>query len=128
MPSYKPTNYPPPGRVSGRRAPYRNLPPRQSATSPNVPVSVQVSSTIGIAPLLIDYAVTLQRGVERGADVLWADNGVPIGNGLNGQKVLTTAGEHTISVLVITKDDRELRANTKVTVLAPIKRKPRLSR
>ena len=89
MPSYKPTNYPPPGRVRSRRASDRNLPTRQSATSPNVPVSVQVSSTIGIAPLLIDYAVTLQRGVERGADVLWADNGIPTGNGLSGQKVLT---------------------------------------
>ena len=112
MPSYKPTNYPPPGRIRSRRTSDRNLPTRQSATSPNVPVSVQVSSTIGIAPLLIDYAVTLRRGVERGADVLWADNGVPIGNGLSGQKVLTSAGEHTISVLVITKDDRELRAHS----------------
>lgn len=128
MPRRDPKTYPPPKRVHGRTTPQHRQPSRRTATTPNVPLSVEVSSTIGIAPLLIDYAVSLPPQTARGADVLWADNGIPIGNGLSGRKVITTAGEHVISVLVITRDDRELRANSKVTVLAPLKRKSRFSR
>jgi hypothetical protein len=58
----------------------------------------------------------------RGADILWTDNGMPIGNGPSGQKVLTHAGDHRISALVVTKGDQEYRANTTVTVLAPLTR------
>ena len=128
MPRRDPKTYPPPKRVQVRTIQQRRQPSRRTATTPNVPLSVEISSTIGIAPLLIDYAVSLPPQTARGADVLWADNGIPIGNGLSGRKVITTAGEHVISVLVITRDDRELRANSKVTVLAPLKRKSRFSR
>ena len=81
---------------------------------------MEVSANLGIAPLLIDYAVKLPAEYERGADFLWFDNDMPIGNGPSGRKVLAHAGEHKISVLVVTRDDRELRASSNVTVLSPI--------
>ena len=86
------------------------------------PVTVEVSTTIGISPLLINYALRMPAQYQRGADILWTDNGMPIGNGSSGQKVLTHAGDHRISALVVTTDDQEYRAETTVTVLAPLTR------
>jgi hypothetical protein len=118
---YKRPVYTPPERKPRRRTASRRAPRRQASAKPSTPISVEVSATIGVAPLLIDYAVKLPSGRARGSDFLWFDNGIPIGNDPSGQKVLTHAGEHEISVLVVTKDDQELRARTKVTVLAPLK-------
>jgi poly(3-hydroxybutyrate) depolymerase len=117
---YRRPAYTPPERTPNSPTPRRQAARRQEATAPRIPISVEVSSNLGIAPLLIDYAVKLPTEHERGADFLWFDNDMPIGNGPAGQKVLTRAGEHKISVLVVTKDDRELRASTNVTVLSPI--------
>jgi poly(3-hydroxybutyrate) depolymerase len=117
---YRRPVYIPPARTPNRPTPRRQTPRRQAARNARIPMSVEVSANLGIAPLLIDYAVKLPTEHERGADFLWFDNDMPIGNGPSGQKVLTQAGEHRISVLVVTKEDRELRASTNVTVLAPI--------
>jgi len=122
---YKRSVYTPPERKPSRRTAPRQATRRPASAKPKIPISVQVSATLGIAPLLIDYALTLPAEQQRGADFLWFDNDMPIGNGSSGQKVLTHAGEHEISVLVLTKDDQELRAGTKVTVLAPLKKRRR---
>ncbi|UCG33331.1 MAG: hypothetical protein JSU68_01625, partial [Phycisphaerales bacterium] len=117
---YRRPVYIPPSRTPVSPTPRRGAPQRQAAAVPRIPISVEVSANLGIAPLLIDYAVKLPAEYERGADFLWFDNDMPIGNGPSGQKVLAHAGEHKISVLVVTKDDRELRASTNITVLSPM--------
>ena len=52
-----------------------------------------------------------------GADFLWMDNGVWMGDEQSGVKILETPGTHRISVLVVTRDDREFRGQASVQVL-----------
>ena len=93
---------------------------RRPTPEPDNPVRVRLSSTIGIAPLVVSYSVALPDRLRRKAYFLWTDNNEPISNGINGQLYLTTAGEHTIQVLVTTEDGQEYRAGRTVTVLERI--------
>ena len=96
---------------------------RKPSSKPNNPVRVRLSSTIGIAPLVVSYSVALPDRLRRRAYFLWTDNDEPISNGINGQLYLTTAGEHNIEVLVTTEDGQEYRAGRTVTVLERITRR-----
>ena len=87
---------------------------------PNNPVRVRLSSSIGIAPLVVSYSAALPDRIRRQAYYLWTDNDEPISNGSNGQVFLTAPGEHNIQVLVTTEDGQEYRAGRKVTVLERI--------
>ncbi len=84
------------------------------------PVRIRLSSTIGVAPLVISYSVVLPDRLRGKAYFLWTDNGEPVSNGINGQLFLTSAGEHKIEVLVTTEDGQEYRAGRKVTVIERI--------
>ncbi len=113
--------------LKARRAPppARKTPPRGGAkakpTAAFKPVArIRINSTIGLAPHLVSFMADIPQEYRLGADYLWMDNSVPICQGVKGQKILTTAGEHTLSVLIITRDNQELRASTKVTVLPPL--------
>lgn len=90
--------------------------PRRTQPPP-VDVRLRISSFIGIAPLHVSFSVVLPGTLARGADFLWTDNGVPICNGSNGQKILVEPGEHQIGVLIITAAGQELRAAKTVKVL-----------
>lgn len=92
----------------------------RSGRKPRSPVRVRLSSTIGIAPLVVSYSVALPDHLRRDAYYLWTDNDVPISNGINGQLFLADPGEHKIEVLVTTEDGQEHRAGRKVTVLERI--------
>jgi hypothetical protein len=83
---------------------------------------LRISSTIGIAPLLVSYSAVVPGNLRRGAYFLWTDNEQPIANGINGQTYLTKPGEHNIEVVMTTADGREFRASQTVTVLEPITR------
>jgi len=85
------------------------------------PVRVKLSSTIGIAPLVVSYAAVLPDHIRKQADFLWTDNGEPISNKRDGQLFLATAGEHEIAVLVTKDDGQHCRASRTVTVLARIR-------
>ena len=80
-------------------------------------VQIRLSSTIGVAPLLISYSAAMPQSILRGASVLWTDNGEPISNGLNGQRVFNDPGEHTLGVLVTGRDGKEYRSARVISVL-----------
>ncbi|MBN2559791.1 MAG: hypothetical protein JXQ75_02510 [Phycisphaerae bacterium] len=86
-------------------------------------VNVRLSGpAIGTSPHYIAYGVDLPRNVLDGADCLWMDNGVWIGDDPSGVKILDAPGQHCITVLVVTKDNAEYRGSATVYVLEP--RKP----
>ncbi|MFH0980690.1 MAG: PHB depolymerase family esterase [Planctomycetota bacterium] len=93
---------------------------RQPEPESDNPVHVRLSSTIGIAPLVVSYSAALPDRLRRKAYFLWTDTDEPISNGINGQLFLTTPGEHRIEVLVTTEDGQEYRAGRTVTVLERI--------
>ncbi len=85
------------------------------------PIRVRVSSTIGISPLLVSYSVApLPADLGDEAYFLWTDNGEPMSNAVNGQKLFSAAGGHRLEVLITTSDGREFRAGETVTVLTPM--------
>ncbi|MCG8409422.1 MAG: hypothetical protein MI923_29810 [Phycisphaerales bacterium] len=72
---------------------------------------------IGIAPHYLSYSVDVPAGNTEGADFLWKDNGVWMGDEPNGVKILETPGLHRITVLMVTKDNTEYRGMATVQVL-----------
>ena len=72
---------------------------------------------IGTAPHYLSYSVSLPQDTIEGADFLWMDNGVWIGDEPRGVKILDTPGLHRISVLIITKNNQEYRGSATVQVL-----------
>ncbi len=104
---------------SNRRAVTRIEPARQS------PVRVRVSSTIGVAPLLVSYSAVIPANIRDRAHLLWTENGQPLSNGLNGQKVFTEPGDHTLEVRVTAPDGSEHRASRIINVIERVQRRPR---
>ena len=81
-------------------------------------VNVRISGpAIGTAPHYLRYSVDLPRDKTQGADFLWMDNGVWIGDEPKGSKILESPGLHRISVLIVTRDDKEYRGSATVQVL-----------
>lgn len=80
-------------------------------------VRIRLSSTIGVAPLLVSYSASMPQTILRGASVLWTDNGEPISNGMNGQRVFSDPGEHALGVMVTSRDGKEYRATRVISVL-----------
>ena len=110
-----PTTDAPPPAHHDQPVPVGSAPP-----VPRSPIRVMVSSTIGIAPLLVSFHATVPASIAQRAYYLWTDNGEPICNGGNGQKFLMAPGDHEIEVLVSTTDGKEYRASQTVTVLERI--------
>lgn len=91
-----------------------------TATPPSRARSVDISikgPTIGTAPYYLAYGIELPSDVTGGADFLWKDNGVWMGDQPYGVKILETPGVHRITVLMITRDNVEYRGMTTVRVL-----------
>jgi len=107
------TRLPKPGTVARVR-------PRTRQQEP--PVRVRVSSLIGTSPLWVAFTADLPPSLRDGADFLWSDNGRPFCYSQRGSTILTEPGVHRIAVLIVTKDNRELTASEKVTVLKPLRR------
>jgi hypothetical protein len=101
-----------------------STPPRQSpAASPpreRNPLSVRVSSAIGMEPLHLGFSADCPPDWHNSADFLWTLNGDPVCNGVNGQKTLSEPGEHTLGLLVVTPDGGEHRAYRLIRVLPRI--------
>jgi len=100
----------------------RTTPQRISAVASRrpplpAPLKIRVSSAIGIEPLRLGFTAECPTAWQDRADFLWTLDDKPIGNGLNGQKTITTSGEHTLAVLVVTEDGREHRAARAIRVL-----------
>ena len=86
----------------------------------NEPLRVRVSSSIGISPMLVSFSAIVPQDLRRGSYFLWTDNGEPISNGMNGQKYLTSPGQHRVEVIMTTADGRTFRADKTITVLERI--------
>ena len=81
-------------------------------------VNVRLSGpAIGTAPHYIAYSVDLPREVLEGADCLWMDNGVWIGDEPRGVKILESPGQHLITVLAVSRENTEYRGTATVYVL-----------
>lgn len=81
-------------------------------------VNIRLSGpAIGSSPHYLAYSVDLPREAVDGADFLWMDNGVWIGNEPRGVKILESPGLHRISVLIVTKANIEYRGTATVQVL-----------
>ena len=72
---------------------------------------------IGTSPHYLAYSVDLPASELAGADFLWKDNGVWMGDEANGVKILESPGLHRISVLLVTRDNDEYRGMATVQVL-----------
>ncbi|MCH7527644.1 MAG: hypothetical protein IID39_09415 [Planctomycetes bacterium] len=84
------------------------------------PVKIRVSSTIGVVPLSVSYSTAMPKAIQEQASLLWAVNGEPISNGLNGQKFFTAPGEYELAVLVTLKDGAEYYASRTITVIGRV--------
>jgi len=138
---------PPPGQVVARRvaAPAPETPPRPipkrgsgtfrvrrlpsatavtrraeaipSRSTTRSPVSIRLSSAIGIEPLHLGFSAECPASWYDKADFLWTLDGQHVTSGVNGQMTLTSAGRHTLGLLVVTQDGREYRAQRTIRVL-----------
>jgi len=81
-------------------------------------VEVVVDQRWVTSPSTVSFRAIVPAGAAQGADYLWTDNGIPICNEQTGTKLLVEPGTHRIEVLIITRDDRELRGGTSVEVSA----------
>ncbi len=72
---------------------------------------------IGTSPHYLAYSADLPSDLTSGADFLWMDNGVWIGDEQRGVKILESPGLHRISVLIVTRDNMEYRGTATVQVL-----------
>lgn len=79
--------------------------------------NINLNGPVGPAPHFLTYNVDLPAQSLDGADFLWMDNGVWMGDEPSGSKVLDSPGLHRISVLVITRNNEEYRGAATVNVL-----------
>lgn len=87
---------------------------------PRSPVSIRVSSAIGTEPFVLAFSADCPADWQRNADFLWTLNGDTICSGVNGEKTIAQAGEHTLGLLVVTSDGQEHRAYRLIRVLPHI--------
>jgi dienelactone hydrolase len=124
------SNVSPSNSARGKPATSSNPPVQRSTTIARAPTKISPGSpkasrvnirlsgpNIGTAPHYVAYSIDLPREKLDGADFLWMDNGVWIGDEPRGVKIIDTPGLHKISVLVVTKDDQEFRGAATVHVL-----------
>lgn len=84
----------------------------------DVPCGISLSTTIGMAPLMIAFELELPPDQLQDAEVVWLHNGESFATGRSGRRLLTTPGEHEISVYMLTADGLELRHSRSVIVYA----------
>lgn len=112
------TSPPPPRPTQPRVAGAKSEDFRYEYTSAQ-PVSIRVSSAIGIEPLSLGYWADCPRDWHRTASFEWTLDGLPIGSGINGQKTISDPGDHNLALTVTTIDGKLYRTARRVRVLAP---------
>ena len=91
--------------------------PGAPATPRSEAISIRVTSAIGIEPLNLGFNAVCPSEWYQSASFQWTLNGQPIGVGASGQTTVTQAGEHTLGLLVITRDNQEHRAVRTIRVI-----------
>ncbi|MEE8169038.1 MAG: hypothetical protein V3T70_00690, partial [Phycisphaerae bacterium] len=80
-------------------------------------VNVRVTGASGgFSPLYVAFNTDLPAEMINGADFLWTHNGAPLCDTSRGAKILQSPGEHTLAVLIITRDGQEYRGSTTIDV------------
>ncbi|GMU32802.1 MAG: hypothetical protein HS101_04575 [Planctomycetia bacterium] len=113
-PVYKTTGPPPALRSKPTEPKREQTRPADRVRRVNVKLA---GPAIGTSPHYLSYSIDLPREQTAGADFLWMDNGVWIGDEARGVKILESPGLHRISVLVVTADNMEYRGTATVQVL-----------
>ncbi len=107
-----------PAPITSRKPASPHAPKPETPVTKAKPVTIRLSGpSIGRAPYWLSYRVELPRSLTQGADFLWMDNGVWIGDEPTGMKILETAGRHEITVLMVAKNNEEFRGSAVVDVL-----------
>jgi hypothetical protein len=91
--------------------------PAPATTPRSEPISIRVTSAIGIEPLNLGFSAVCPNEWYQTASFQWTLNGQPIGNGASGQTTVAAAGEHALGLLVITPDNHEHRASRTIRVI-----------
>lgn len=81
-------------------------------------VSIRATPRTGIEPVYVNFSAEVPADWQQKARFHWTLNGEPIGSSVNGQKLLSQAGDHTIGLLVVAPDGEEHRAYLTIRVLA----------
>jgi formylglycine-generating enzyme required for sulfatase activity/nucleoid-associated protein YgaU len=82
-------------------------------------VTIKLSGPrVSRAPYWVGCSVDLPRSVTRGADFLWMDNGVWVGDEPLVMRVFETPGLHEITVLMIASNNDEYRGSAVLTVVS----------
>ncbi len=118
-----------PTEVATAISPYRSQVRRRGSQSPRRngpagvtnPVRIHATVTEGQSPLWVSFSVAMPKAMRDEADILWTQNGEPISNTANSQRVFSKPGDHTIQVLVTDKNHREFRATQIIRVREPSK-------
>jgi predicted esterase len=94
---------------ANRRAP--------SESQARAPVNIRVSSVIDVQPLHLGFWAVVPSAWYDLAEFRWSLNGELIAKGINGQKVLSTPGEHTLELEVVLPDRQRHAVSRTVRVL-----------
>lgn len=113
-----PAAEPEPALVKGEPTPNRGLQAAR-AREANVaaPAAIRVSATVGFEPLLLVYSADCPPEWHRTAVFHWTLDGKDIGEGLNGQRVITEAGDYMLELRIVTAQGSEHRAARRIRVL-----------
>ncbi len=92
---------------------------RESARYPDLPARIVLhGDDVGTAPMMVHVSIEMPENLAEGASVLWMDDREPIGkNGLSATRMLREPGEHEISAIVVTADDRKTILRKRIRVL-----------
>jgi hypothetical protein len=85
------------------------------------PVSIRLSSAIGIEPLHLAYTAVCPSDWYRSARFEWTLDGQPISNSVNGHRTIGTPGEYRLGLRVIQPSGDEYRATRSLRVLPEIR-------
>ncbi|TWT41761.1 hypothetical protein RAS1_28830 [Phycisphaerae bacterium RAS1] len=81
------------------------------------PLSIRVSSAIGVEPLHVGFWAECPSDWQRSAEFQWMIDGQPIASGVNGQSTFRAAGDHTLGLRVLTAEGEEHRAYRQIRVI-----------
>lgn len=85
------------------------------------PVSIRLSSAIGIEPLHLAYSAVCPSDWYRTARFEWTLDGQPIDGTVNGQRTIGKPGEYRLGLRIVTPNGDEYRATRSLRVLPEIR-------
>lgn len=85
------------------------------------PVSIRLSSAIGIEPLHLAYSAVCPADWYRTARFEWTLDGQPIEGNVNGHRTITRPGEYRLGLQIVTANGDEYRATRTLRVLPEIR-------